>query len=84
MDAVLKLVTKRASSCRFHSIITGGSQDSDSDDVIPSPGQVGILAEEPGETIDGLNPSQMAAVRSCKAPLSLIWGPPGSSCELGS
>ncbi|KAF8067485.1 RNA-directed RNA polymerase [Lyophyllum atratum] len=73
MDAVLRLLKEGAACCKFHKIITGEPEENDD------------LSEEPavsnlGHSIASarLNESQVMAVNSCTAPLSLIWGPPGT------
>jgi len=74
MDALLRLWTERASCCRFHNLITDRSGDSET-----TLSDVTQLEDDPSiEDMSHLNPSQLEAVRSCGAPLSLIWGPPGS------
>lgn len=37
----------------------------------------GDSEEEEIEGVENMNASQITAIRSCMAPLSLIWGPPG-------
>ncbi|KAF8056611.1 RNA-directed RNA polymerase [Lyophyllum atratum] len=73
MDAVLRLLKEGAACCKFHKIITGELEENDD------------LGEEPAISNLGhstasarLNESQVMAVNSCTAPLSLIWGPPGT------
>jgi hypothetical protein len=84
IDAVLRLLQEGAACCRFHKIITG-DMDQEDDEPTSDIGQ-----ENDEQTVDGtildvnrapisdhLNASQISAVESCRAPLSLIWGPPG-------
>ncbi|KAJ8087712.1 hypothetical protein PM082_006548 [Marasmius tenuissimus] len=72
LDALTRLMREKDECCGFYDIITG--DHSDSDDA-PRSFPL-ILGDE--EHIEGLNPSQEAAIRSCSGPLSLIWGPPGT------
>ncbi|KAG5352321.1 hypothetical protein C0989_002856 [Termitomyces sp. Mn162] len=78
MDAVLRLLQEGQACCDFHDIITGSENKSAmvhvEGEVIPV---ASSSAAEP--YVNGrLNQSQIDAVRSCDAPLSLIWGPPGT------
>ncbi|KAG5653862.1 hypothetical protein H0H81_009941 [Sphagnurus paluster] len=72
MDAVQRLLKEGAACCRFHDIITGETPQDDTIENIPVT-NAGSLP-----TSDRLNESQIMAVQSCSAPLSLIWGPPGT------
>ncbi|KAJ8701086.1 hypothetical protein PTI98_004049 [Pleurotus ostreatus] len=69
MDALLRLATDGAESCLFHGHITGA--DVGGDETAPQ-------AALAGTPIEGLNRSQSDAVHASDAPLSLIWGPPGT------
>lgn len=81
MDALIRLLTEKEASCLFHSLITGYV---DADDPYPLPlNQLEVEEDRaepasPGDIYENLNPSQRAAVHACGAPLSLIWGPPGT------
>jgi regulator of nonsense transcripts 1 len=72
MDAIVKLMQDSDECCMFHDTITD-RQD----------GPVEEQAENDVDTTDleemgpKLNTSQLLAVKSAEAPLSLIWGPPG-------
>ena len=72
MDAVLRLLQQGAACCRFHRILTGDT----------APGAETLTEDTQLDEISsavsaGLNESQVRAVESSRAPLSLIWGPPG-------
>ncbi|KAF9494277.1 RdRP-domain-containing protein [Pleurotus eryngii] len=69
IDALLRLATDGAESCLFHGHITGA--DVGGDETAPQ-------AAFAGTPIEGLNRSQSDAVHASDAPLSLIWGPPGT------
>ncbi|KAF4607757.1 hypothetical protein EYR40_000092 [Pleurotus pulmonarius] len=71
MDALLRLATDGAESCLFHGHITGA-------DVVGDDGETAPQGELAGTPIEGLNRSQSDAVHASDAPLSLIWGPPGT------
>lgn len=71
MSALLRLLEDGEASCLFHHIITGSKDNQDFEyTAAASAGDTGIVHEN-------LNPSQVTAIESCKAPVSLIWGPPG-------
>jgi hypothetical protein len=82
MDALLRLLTQREESCAFYRVITDDEETSTEhvdEDIVED-----AIDDETREqnviefTVAGdLNDSQVAAVDSCSAPLSLIWGPPG-------
>jgi regulator of nonsense transcripts 1 len=69
IDALQRLLQDRETCCQFCSIITGDLKD--------TTGTAQFLASESLKTHERLNSSQISAVQSCGAPLSLIWGPPG-------
>lgn len=74
MDALQRLLLEREESCAFYGLITGtGSLPTPSDeDEIPA-------ENEANSTPEGLNESQVVAMKSWRSSLSLIWGPPGTS-----
>lgn len=81
MDALLRLFDERIDCCSFYQTIISKSSDKS------DPGsaeheelrdEVSIDDSSIEELVQGLNDSQSAAVHSCKGPLSLIWGPPGT------
>ena len=74
MDALLRLLRDKETSCRFYSIITGERAQEEPYQAIDDIAQAG---ESESPASGRLNESQKAAVASCSAPLSLIWGPPG-------
>ncbi|KAL0569074.1 hypothetical protein V5O48_012901, partial [Marasmius crinis-equi] len=74
LDALTRLMKDKDECCGFYDIITGDHSGADSDTPIRS--FPPILGAD--ESIEGLNSSQEAAIRSCTGPLSLIWGPPGT------
>lgn len=73
MDAVLRLLQEGAACCRFHRIITGDRTQDDDEPTVNDE----ILDVNHEQISDHLNASQILAVKSCRVPLSLIWGPPG-------
>jgi len=73
MGAVLRLLQEGAACCRFHRIITGDRTQSEDDEPVID----NTMDVNRRQVSDRLNPSQILAVESCRAPLSLIWGPPG-------
>ncbi|GLB39377.1 putative RNA dependent RNA polymerase [Lyophyllum shimeji] len=73
MDAVLRLLKEGPACCRFSNIITGESAENESPSEAPALSDSGSLSRS-----GHLNASQIMAVNSCTAPLSLIWGPPGT------
>lgn len=77
MDAVLRLLKEGAGCCRFHNIITG-EETAEGEDHVAVPDGVSDMNQFAS---DRLNASQIMAVNSCTAPLSLIWGPPGMSSK---
>ncbi|KAF9261342.1 RNA-directed RNA polymerase [Marasmius fiardii PR-910] len=80
LDALTRLMKDKSGCCGFYDIITGGHRNSE---ATAAPTDFPPILEE-GEHIEGLNPSQEAAIRSCRGPLSLIWGPPGESSSPSS
>jgi hypothetical protein len=74
MDALLRLFQEGASCCSFHNFIT--DQPPDADVALPENNLDEL--ESALDDDEHLNPGQLEAVRLCGAPLSLIWGPPGS------
>ena len=77
IDAVSRLLQEGAACCRFHSIITGDRTQEEGEQAINNleldMNQIPVSQR--------LNASQVSAVKSCRAPLSLIWGPPGK-CDI--
>jgi hypothetical protein len=76
MDAVQKLAVDGADRCVSHHLIKRmPGRDEDPEDLVTD--------DDYGDVEDAghLNPSQVAAIKSCDAPLSLIWGPPGEQSE---
>ncbi|KAG6816131.1 hypothetical protein H0H87_008443 [Tephrocybe sp. NHM501043] len=77
MDAVLRLLKEGKDCCHFQDIITG----SEGEETEPEP-PLETASASSSSTVPlinkRLNASQTAAVESCTAPLSLIWGPPGT------
>ncbi|KIK00426.1 hypothetical protein K443DRAFT_611821 [Laccaria amethystina LaAM-08-1] len=72
LDALLRLLTQKQAACLFYSFITGDEEEAPEDQQVPS-----VEVIPPGDD-SGLNESQRMAVQSWAAPLSLIWGPPGT------
>lgn len=77
MDAVTKLWGDSYDCCNIY------------DTIVMPPPQTGPEAivdhnQEEDELVgtELMNPSQITAIRSSLAPLSLIWGPPGKSLRL--
>jgi len=77
LDAVGRLVKDGSICCSFSHLVvgkhkgdTGGQTDGKED---PDGDADGNLDK------DGLNPNQVRAVESSKNPLTLIWGPPGTT-----
>lgn len=71
MDAIQRLLQQRQECCAFYGLIVGD-------------GEVAV-ADEESEPLDieiadpeGLNESQLTAMRSWRSSLALIWGPPGN------
>jgi len=75
IDALLRLFEDGIDCCRFYRTITSRCADQSDVDLT----EFGQIEDNhsPEESIEGLNHSQSAAVRSCEVPFSLIWGPPG-------
>ena len=70
VDAIQRLLSERENCCTFYPLIVG-QEDTSALESLPSPSDEGF--EDP----EGLNGSQVAATKSWRRPLSLIWGPPG-------
>lgn len=76
LDALLRLVVDKHSSCSFYGIITGDpSAGTEIANVAPLMEPSPVTSPEIWPT--QLNDSQIEAIYSCNYPLSLIWGPPG-------
>ena len=72
MEAILKLWADRDECCRIYDTIVMTPIPQDREDI----GEDSEEEEIPDVT--NMNASQISAIRSCMAPLSLIWGPPGN------
>ncbi|KAI6021731.1 hypothetical protein PISMIDRAFT_613287 [Pisolithus microcarpus 441] len=73
IDALTRLSVEREACCSIYNTIV----------MTPSPEEVDGEASNDSEEeeipdAESLNASQVTAIRSCMAPLSLIWGPPGT------
>ncbi|KAG7440660.1 RNA-directed RNA polymerase [Guyanagaster necrorhizus] len=71
MDALIRLLVEKEECCRYHHLITGETGG----DEFPTINGAG--GSEDFSYGTDLNESQIEAIKSCEAPLSLIWGPPG-------
>ncbi|KAJ7472913.1 RNA-directed RNA polymerase [Mycena galericulata] len=71
MEALLRLLENRETSCRYYSIITG--TETKSSHMLGSTANTPSAPEEHSD----LNESQIAAIESTHNPLCLVWGPPG-------
>ncbi|KAK0452148.1 AAA domain-containing protein [Desarmillaria tabescens] len=71
MDALIRLLMEKDECCRYHHLITGEASSEAFPAVIPGPVAEFTYGQD-------LNESQIEAIKSCEAPLSLIWGPPGT------
>ncbi|KAK0477884.1 RNA-directed RNA polymerase [Armillaria novae-zelandiae] len=71
MDALIRLLMEKEECCRYHHLITGETSGDELPATTPDP--VAEFTYGPD-----LNESQIEAINSCEAPLSLIWGPPGT------
>ncbi|KAF8156601.1 RNA-directed RNA polymerase [Crassisporium funariophilum] len=71
-DALKRLLGEREECCAFYSLITGegGSEISE---------ELETELDESSTIPEGLNESQITAMKSWRSPLSLIWGPPGKN-----
>ncbi|KAF5370335.1 hypothetical protein D9758_006999 [Tetrapyrgos nigripes] len=79
MDAVIRLLSDKEECCGFYRAITGDIESAQG--TIPTSQGESASTEDHDDELDNasLNPSQIEAVRSCdEAPLTLIWGPPGT------
>ena len=72
MDALKRLLADRDECCVFYRLVVGEEGPSILEQLEPPP-------ESTYPAPDGLNESQILAMRSWRSPLSLIWGPPGMS-----
>ena len=70
MDALKRLLADREECCLFYHLLVGEEGPSILEQLEPLP-------ESTFPEPDGLNESQLLAMRSWQSPLSLIWGPPG-------
>jgi regulator of nonsense transcripts 1 len=70
MDALKRLLADREECCVFYKLIVGEEEPSILEQLEPPP-------ETACPAPEGLNESQILAMRSWRTPLSLIWGPPG-------
>ena len=77
MDAVTRLWEESYECCSIYDTIVRPPPRTASEAVLDPP-------EEEDELVgtEAMNRSQIAAIRSSLAPLSLIWGPPGKSLHL--
>jgi len=72
MEAITRLWEDREECCRIYdTIVMTPVPHEEPEDVR------GDSEEEEIPGVENMNASQIAAIRSCMAPLSLIWGPPG-------
>jgi hypothetical protein len=81
IDALLRLFEDGIDCCRFYQTIISRCADT-STEFIQSHDNTSPVSVQ--GSIEGLNPSQLAAVNSSEGPLSLIWGPPGLHLFLSS
>ena len=72
MDAIVRLMQDGDECCMFHDTITDRQ-----DGPVEEQAENDIDTTGLEEMEQKLNTSQMLAVKSAEAPLSLIWGPPG-------
>ena len=75
-DALLRLFEEESECCLFFEIIISRDAVIDNEEHVQERFEAKQVDEIPQLT-NNLNDSQNAAVLSCDAPLSLIWGPPG-------
>jgi hypothetical protein len=80
IEALERLIKDKHSCCAFYPIITGAIEDQEQDTSLSelSESRAGDMSGSfhVDESL-GLNESQIEAVHSSDASLSLIWGPPG-------
>ncbi|EGO30084.1 RNA-directed RNA polymerase [Serpula lacrymans var. lacrymans S7.9] len=74
MDALLRLCQEKENCCSVYEMIVGEGRESVSMVQLDGDGS----DELPQAYNEQMNSQQVLAVRSCEAPLSLIWGPPGT------
>ncbi|KAJ7689926.1 RNA dependent RNA polymerase-domain-containing protein [Mycena rosella] len=77
MEALLRLLEDRETSCRYYSIITGAAPESPT--TLASHARP---SDSSGADYSRLNESQITAIESTNYPLCLVWGPPGK-CQSG-
>ena len=70
MDALKRLLADREECCVFYHLVVGEEGPSTLE-------QLDLPPDSTFSAPDGLNESQLLAMRSWRSPLSLIWGPPG-------
>jgi len=73
MDALQRLLLEREESCAFYGLITGAGNPPDPSGEDDTP-----VESEANSAPEGLNESQVIAMKSWRVSLSLIWGPPGT------
>lgn len=73
IDALTRLSVERESCCSIHNTIVSIPSSEELDDDASSDSE-----EEEIPDAENLNASQITAIKLCTAPLSLIWGPPGT------
>ncbi|KAJ7155081.1 RNA-directed RNA polymerase [Mycena filopes] len=76
MEALLRLLEDRETSCRYCSIITG------TDPEVPLTLAASPETNTDPRTFASLNQSQITAVEAINHPLCLVWGPPGELITL--
>lgn len=69
MDAIRRLLKERQECCAFYGLIVGDGEAVIDEEFEP----LDIEIADP----EGLNESQLTAMRSWRSSLALIWGPPG-------
>lgn len=77
IDALRRLLTEKGQCCSFYSLIVGGETTEDDTQTLDNLVIEGSTDREEAQLADTLNESQITAVKSWRAPLALIWGPPG-------
>lgn len=71
VDAIQRLLLERDECCGFYALIVG-----DREPGLPQgPAPLELSLPDP----EGLNESQLLAMRSWRSSLALIWGPPSKS-----
>jgi hypothetical protein len=71
VDAIQRLLLEREQCCGFYSLIVGDGEP----ELPQGPEPLELTLPDP----EGLNESQLVAMRSWRSSLALIWGPPGKS-----